>query len=218
MDRRFKLKELIDSRFDGSQAAFSRAIQRAPAQVHHWVSGHRMLGDAGARHIEMTLNLPMGWLDGKTAANTQPPDIFSISSQESHKIPLLSFIQASQWRSSKATYEVTEPIEWLYTDQKLSNQAFALEISENSMLPEFKEGDRVIIDPEIKPQPGDFVAASNHEGATFKKYRLRGINPSGDSVYELVALNDDYPTMHSAQEDIKILGTMIEHRRYRARK
>ena len=64
MDRRTLLKALIKDAFDGSQAEFARAIKKSTAQVNQWVSGYRALGDAGARHIEITLNLGQGYFDG----------------------------------------------------------------------------------------------------------------------------------------------------------
>lgn len=87
------------------------------------------------------------------------------------------------------------------------------------MLPEFRPGDRVVIDPSMAPNPGDFVVAKNgHEEATFKKYRPRGRNADGVEVFELVPLNDDYPTLRSDVENLRVIGVMVEHRkRYRVR-
>ena len=86
------------------------------------------------------------------------------------------------------------------------------------MLPEFCPGDRVIIDPSIAPDPGNYVVAKNGENeATFKKYRPRGVNERGDQVFELVPLNEDFPSMRSDIVQIQIIGTMVEHRRYRKR-
>ena len=74
------------------------------------------------------------------------------------------------------------------------------------------------MDPEIGPSPGDFVVARNgsHE-ATFKTFRPRGIDASGREVFELVPLNDDYPTIRSDTEPLLIVGTMVEHRKRRRR-
>lgn len=63
MNRKHLLKELIASRFAGNQADFARAINRSPAQVNQWLSGHRKIGDAGARTIEMALGLDAGYFD-----------------------------------------------------------------------------------------------------------------------------------------------------------
>lgn len=65
MSRLDKMKELIENRFNGSQAEFARAIGKAPAQVNQWVNGYRNIGNGAAAQIEDSLSLPRGWLDGK---------------------------------------------------------------------------------------------------------------------------------------------------------
>lgn len=130
-------------------------------------------------------------------------------------VPIISEVQAGTWREIRDGLQTAE---MLLTDLDLSPHAFALTIRGDSMLPEFREGDRVIIDPEVGPAPGDFVVALNGgNAATFKKYRERGVNGDGATVFELVPLNQDYPTLRSDVEKIDIIGTMMEHRKYRRR-
>lgn len=134
------------------------------------------------------------------------------------KIPLISSVQAGLMTEALEPFPAGSAFEYLLTDLPLSEHAFALEIEGQSMEPEFKEGDRIIVDPALQPQPGDFVVAKNgREEATFKKYRPRGIGQSGREVFELVPLNDDYPTINSEHEPARIIGVMVEHRRYRRR-
>lgn len=134
------------------------------------------------------------------------------------RIPLISCVQAGAMTEAVDPYALGDASDWLLTDLELSANAFALRIKGDSMLPEFREGDTVIIDPAVQPLPGDFVVAKNGENeATFKKYRPRGINEQGQQVFELVPLNEDYPSMRSDLTAIRIIGTMVEHRRYRKR-
>lgn len=63
MNRRTLLRTLIDDRYHANVAEFARAIKKAPAQVHQWLSGNRALGNAGARDIEIMLNLGQGFFD-----------------------------------------------------------------------------------------------------------------------------------------------------------
>ena len=87
------------------------------------------------------------------------------------------------------------------------------------MTPEFQEGDTILIDPDVTPTPGDYVVAKNDDGeATFKKYRSRGLNEHGEPVIELVPLNEDYPSLRSDRTPLQVIGTMMEHRRYRKAK
>lgn len=135
------------------------------------------------------------------------------------RVPLVSYVQAGRFTECVQAYKTGDDANhFLLTDLALSDLAFALRIRGDSMLPEFREGDAVIIDPQVTPQPGDFVVARNgdHE-ATFKKYRPRGTNSAGLAVFELVPLNDDFATMRSDVDQLVIMGTMVEHRRYRKR-
>lgn len=134
------------------------------------------------------------------------------------RVPLISYVQAGYWTEASDAAMVGDGFEYLLTDLELSGSAFALQIEGESMLPQFKPGDRVIVDPEICPQPGDFVVAMNggHE-ATFKKYRPRSVDEAGNVVFELVPLNEDFAPMRSDQTPIRIVGTMMEHRQYRRR-
>lgn len=136
------------------------------------------------------------------------------------EIPVISAIQAGKLKEISDPYPPGAGFAKVYTDDmNLSRWTFALEIEGDSMLPEFQAGDRVIIDPEIHPSPGDFVAARNsHEEATFKKYRPRGLDKNGNMVFELVPLNEDYPIMRSDTETLEIIGVMAYHIRARRRK
>lgn len=133
------------------------------------------------------------------------------------RIPLINYVQAGQLTEVGASF-AGEAMDFLLTDMPLSEHSFALEIRGPSMSPLFLPGDRVIVDQEIAPIPGDFVVAKNgHEEATFKKYRPRGINERGDEVFELVPLNEDFPSLFSDRQSLQIIATMVEHRKYRRR-
>lgn len=123
-------------------------------------------------------------------------------------------IQAGHLTEISSPYEVGDGFDIEFGDDDASEWAVFVEIKGDSMLPEFKPGDRVRIDPEVSPRPGDFVAARNSElEATFKKYRVRGIDHMGHELFELVPLNDDYPTLRSDEHSLTVIGTMTEHRR-----
>ncbi|QZN97817.1 LexA family protein [Symbiopectobacterium purcellii] len=141
-----------------------------------------------------------------------------LAAVDSRLVPIISYVQAGAWTAECTIRSVDGGIDFLQTNLELSASAFALVIKGKSMLPDFSEGDTVIIDPDVIPIPGDFVVAKNgQEEAIFKKYRPRGVI-NGKDVFELTPLNDDYPTVRSDETPIRIIGTMIEHRRYRRKR
>lgn len=176
--------------------------------------------------IATALDVNPVWLaEGKGSPTNEAPDNLGLSQKNieissigEKRIPLISYVQAGCMSEIVNPYQLGDASEFLLTDLDLGPNAFALQIKGDSMLPDFKEGDRIIIDPAVQPLPGDFVVAKNgHEEATFKKYRPRGLSESGDEIFELVPLNEDYPSMRSDTTPLRIIGTMIEHRRYRKR-
>ena len=133
-------------------------------------------------------------------------------------LPLIDLARAGQWDDAPAV--LASEVERLTDDPALSPRAFALVIRDDSMAPEFREGDRIIVDPEVPPQPGDFVIAKlERDGeATFRKFRERGADADGATMIELVPLNLDWPTLAiNAETPGRIIGTLVEHRRYRRR-
>lgn len=202
--RRARLLEFAQQHYGGNKAALGRALKYADgAFVGQMLRGERPITEKTVAQIH-ALPGGRGWFE---QTNVKPAAVGG------NKIPLISYVQAGAWTEAVDSGSVEE---WLLTDLSMSERAFALEIRGDSMLPEFNPGDRVIIDPDIAPGPGDFVVARNGHGeATFKKYTVRGINDHGQEVFELVPLNSDFPSMRSDAINILIIGTMVEHRKYR---
>lgn len=139
------------------------------------------------------------------------------SPKDTRRIPVLDYITCGNQGAVVDAYAKGDGSEEIFTDLDLGKEAFGLIIRGDSMLPEFKPGDKVIIDPAVQPMPGDFVVAkvNSEQEATFKKYRPRGVNDAGEPVFELVPLNEDYETIRSDRVPCRIIGTMVEHRKYR---
>lgn len=134
-------------------------------------------------------------------------------------VPIIGYVQAGLWTEATDPYAMGGGDGWVTPDEGVGKNAFALRIKGDSNYPDYKEGEIVIIDPDISPQPGDFVAAKNgEEEATFKKFRPRGTDENGKDVFELAPLNEDFPTLYSDRDGpMRIVGTMVEHRRFRRR-
>lgn len=194
---------------------------RVGGRYTYWrdmLAGNKAFGEKIARKIEEKLDRPRGSMDVPIVQTARPVANVTPAPVGTRRIPLIDYVQAGEMTAVADPHVMGDAADWLLTDLGLSNGAFALEIKGDSMLPDFKPGDRVIIDPAVQPQPGDYVVAKNGEDeATFKKYRLRGMNERGDMVFELVPLNADYDVIRSDLVPTRIVGTMVEHRRYRRR-
>ena len=187
------------------------------ASISQWENGVYTPDAKNLSALAKALSVSVFWLmDGKGDPAGQnleiaPPDI--------HRIPVISYVQAGIWTETSEIREYDGNLVYITTDLELGERAFAIELKGHSMEPEFVEGDIVLIDPDEHPHPGDFVVAKNgEEAATFKKYRPRGIGEDGQEVFELVPLNEDFPTMRSDRQHIQVIGTMVEHRRRRKRR
>lgn len=209
--------KLSRSRLKMTQQQLGDKIGANKASISQWENGVYTPDAKNLSALAKALSVSVFWLmDGKGDPAGQN---IEMASPDIHRIPVITYVQAGVWTETSEIRECDG--NWIYitTDLELSERAFAIELKGHSMEPEFVEGDVVLIDPDEHPHPGDFVVAKNgEEAATFKKYRPRGIGEDGQEVFELVPLNDDFPTMRSDRQHIQIIGTMVEHRRRRKRR
>ncbi|WP_437609691.1 LexA family protein [Erwinia sp. V71] len=142
-----------------------------------------------------------------------------VADVNTRRVPLISYVQAGNLAHGKPVESMEDVYEYILTDAHLSESAFALKLKGDSMEPEFKDGDVIIVDPEIEPNPGEFVVAANGDfDATFKKYRPLMSGSDEPVAFELLPLNSDYPVLTCRDGKVKIIGTMIEHRIYRRKR
>ena len=230
--RRKNLRDAIAARTSGSVAQFARETGIDEVRLSQVLSEKyregKNFGEKSARSIEIAAGLPPLWLDkiGEQSQHTHVRLVAISDKKETFQsnvsmvpigqraIPVISAIQAGALKEITEPYEVGAGFSTIYTDEQYSKWAFGLEIEGESMLPEFRPGDVVVIEPQWEPRPGEFVAAKNgNEEATFKKYRPRGVDQNGNEIFELAPLNDDYPTLRSDVTPLQIIGVMAEHRR-----
>ncbi|WP_210459097.1 LexA family protein [Pantoea ananatis] len=160
--------------------------------------------------LARALGCEIDWLitGTKSGTNVAPAELGS------KRIPILSYVQAGLWTESQEYRSYDGGMSYLLVDDDVSNNAFALIIEGDSMAPKFNAGDKIIVDPEVYPVPGDFVVALDgvKNQTVFKKFRPTGVDSHGNDIYELVPLNDDFPTLRSEKGKLSIIGTMVEHR------
>ncbi|MCX0436596.1 MULTISPECIES: LexA family protein [Aeromonas] len=201
-----------------TQQKLGELIGVKKSSISQWENDEHSPSGDNLAQLSKVFGVSAHWLaTGKGSpelSNVEPAVI-----PQGNRVPILSYVQAGNWREmceQATTFDGN--VEYISAGGEIGPYGFGLWLRGDSMLPLFKDGDLIIVDPDESPQLGDYVVAKNgSDEATFKKYRPRGIDESGQEVFELVPLNDDYPTMHSDRQHIQIIGVMVEHRSYRKR-
>ena len=224
-----RLKALFDQRAGMSQRAFAQKHGLGtPANLGQYLLGRRPLSVEMSLKIANALGVDVAEFSPRLADKIDKLRIaqnIEPAREKMRVIPVLADIQAglptcagdiSDERCCVANGD------YIYVDAEMPDGTFGARVRGESMLPLFKDGDIVVIDPTLRPRPGDFVAAQIVNGefaeGTFKKYRVVGMSPSGNEVFELVPLNEDFPTLRSDAIDCTVVGVMVEHRRRYRRK
>jgi SOS-response transcriptional repressor LexA len=201
-----------------TQQKLGELIGVKKSSISQWENDEHSPSGDNLAQLSKVFGVSAHWLStGK--GSPEPSNVEPAVIPQGSQVPILSYVQAGNWREmceQATTFDGN--VEYVTASVDIGPCGFGLWLRGDSMLPQFKEGDLIIVDPDEAPQPGDYVVAKNGSNeATFKKYRPRGIDENGQEVFELVPLNDDYPTLHSDRQHIQIIGVMVEHRIFRKR-
>lgn len=131
------------------------------------------------------------------------------------RIPVLDYglVSSRKDQSSPASGETRG---FVLTDVDYSQSVFAMKITGEAMRPRFDEGDLVLIDPDVKPRPNDSALFRLRSAEIqVRTYKERGIDSTGKVIFEALPENDGYPSWRSDVLEIEIVGTVVEHRKYR---
>lgn len=121
-----------------------------------------------------------------------------------NQVPIISWVQAGSWADSNCQTTPGYAEEFVYYPGKAkSSRMFALRVKNDSMEPEFREGDIVIINPDAQAENGSYVVVKNGQEATFKQLVI-----DGSSVF-LRPLNKQYPLIDMTGKDFRVAGVVV---------
>ena len=205
-----------------TQEALARECGVSRAAVAQWEGDVTKPSLDHLQEAAETLDAWLPWLTtGAWGLSPSQQNALDQAQPVQRPVPVVDYFHAGKWDLITDPRMLDEGIKFITTDLDVGSMAFALIVTGESMLPEFQDGDLIIIDPEVVPKPGDFVIAKLDLQAdgTFLKYRPRGTDKKRQPIIELVPLNEDWPTQTiNAKNPGHIIGTLVEHRRYRRRK
>src|SRR5690606_25734290 len=104
-------------------------------------------------------------------------------------VPILSWVQAGSFCEAIDMIQPGDAEDWTPSPGPCSKHAYSLKVRGRSMEPEFREGEIVIVDPEVHADPGCYVIArrTNQNDCTFKRLAQDG------GEFYLEAVNTEWP-------------------------
>ncbi|MGF1878804.1 S24 family peptidase [Photobacterium frigidiphilum] len=219
-DLRLTNARLLTRRFD-TLAEFANTIDRSATQVSRLIGKNptKSIGSRMARHIELTLQLPEGWLDTvHTGVVDKSHDVFADravvtqSGDDSYiqtlsrvgRYPLIDKVQAGSWSEMTEEYLADAPT--FPCPISCSEATFLLKVSGDSMLPIYQDGYFIWVDPSVEPQNKSHVIArlDDNNEATFKQLVIE------DEQRFLKPLNKNWPEQYiKINDNCTIIGVVI---------
>ncbi|WP_020209010.1 LexA family protein [Gilvimarinus chinensis] len=187
----------------GSLVAFGDAIGKAPAYTSA-IAGkkpRKKIGNKVAREIEQAFKKPHGWLDRLHSDGSLQEEAAIAATRQ---VPLIAWVAAGAWCDSPDNYAPGDAEEYLDCPFPFSDHSFCLKIVGDSMTPDYREGEYILVDPAIEPKHGDDVVAREPDGRhTFKR-----LQDTPDGMF-LLALNPDHPNRKiQIPPDTRICGVV----------
>lgn len=125
------------------------------------------------------------------------------------EIPLVGMVQAGEFTPTEdGEYPAGTADSYIYTDRKGTN-LFGVKVINDSMEPEFREGDVLVVNPNLEAKNGDYVIAKllDDNEATFKKLIIH------EKVIILRPLNPRYDDIVITEPDkVSIIGKVVERK------
>lgn len=137
-----------------------------------------------------------------------PKDVKSVQAPRIYKVPLVSWVAAEKLDNVHYGPRHAEVDEWIGSDIG-GTGTFALRVRGDSMEPEFRDGDIIIVNPNIKPDHNAYVVVKNEEDeAVFKQLKKYG------KARVLHPLNPKYPDIElSDKNQYRVIGKVVEKKK-----
>jgi len=169
------------------------------------IESGRNSGSRGIASLAKALKVNPLWLE-KEEGPKEPKDALdgnvSAGPIIGGEVPVISWVQAGNWQSVVDNFQPGFCEETVTVTVQVRRHTYALRVHGDSMAPVFQEGDVLVIEPEMDPEPGHYVIVKNGDDeATFKKLVKDGAD------WYLKPLNPAYP-MKPMSEAMRIVGVV----------
>lgn len=185
-----------------------------PSRINNWERGLRTPGPEEIKQLAEVLEVAPGYLMCLTDDRQIKQEFPWLGAL----VPLLNSLQACDpktviqaLRDETGHHTVSFIPLSPEISQKLGENAFALYVQDDSMSPELKVGDILIVDPDQAIRPGGVVIASLQETSVATARRYKQLSAvSSMQQYELIPTNDNWATIRGDQSsENRIIGVVL---------
>lgn len=179
-------------------AALGQACGVSPQAVKAWEDGRSEPSVASIIAISRATATPLDFLLTGNAQSS--PGLSTHLRGEGRLVPRHKWPQPGQVADATGQDQV-----FVNSQFPCGPRAFSVLVEDDSNAPTIASGDSLVIDPDLRPKPGDMVMAVCGSEVILRRYR-----PRADGI-ELAPLNDDWPTQTIPSLNGSLIGTMSEH-------
>lgn len=196
-----------------SQQTVAEHIGVSRQTVKQWEDGRTTPGRKRSALVAKAYQLPLGAIDPLAISSIKQIDSVS----EVHTIPVVRLDALIDKKGgTRALRDVSrESGAGMLAVADGLQHCFAVLVADESMEPEFREGDTCVVDPNVDPSDGDRVIVGfPNNVALLRAYHSRGRDKDGCVVFDLTTPNPNYSTVTvNSQSGGQLSGVVIEHRR-----
>ncbi|WP_313135604.1 S24 family peptidase [Stutzerimonas nitrititolerans] len=185
---------------ESSLKDFSDRYDITPSHLSQIINGHRRMGERAAANLEAKIGLPPGALVAPStfsnrAENQPAPHIAGnalpapAQAGRGRLLPVIGYVRAGEFCEAIDNFQPGDADEWMEAYGPAGPNSFILLVEGHSMDPDFRPGDKVVVDPSAQWENGDYIIAKR---ARDQAVTLKQIKREGDRHY-LYATNPDWP-------------------------
>lgn len=206
-----------------SQAELAQKTGLGKTRISNWETGFRTPKLEESKILEKFLGVPAPYLLGLTNSQKEEPRM--IQSLYPHSFPAIpiyteqSIAQQDNigCRGTSNTPATDYQYLPLLNHQKhlMDKQAFAFQLLDSSMMPEYRKNDIIVFDPTAKPRHNDNVLALIHatQEIIFRKFFIDNSQPQHPIVKLIPHHADWFSYAINNPEEVIILGVKVDTQR-----
>ncbi len=179
--------------------------------IQLWEMGKTAPQSHKLRILSEAIKVPLDALTGGEKSKSNASQPVPLKSMFPRRVPVVSWAKAGLGGNFRnLAFQIDE---WIDTDCR-DTDAYALIIEGDSMLPEFKPGDRVVFMPNVEPRNGDIVVAmvSRTEDVFLKLFHRVG---EKGEIVRLTSFNPAYPPLEYHVNEFEFIHPMYSMIRMR---